>query len=270
MIRNWIACLFIMAAVCPAAAQTRVRLEVEAESWLEPTPFDALREFTAKLAEADVEIVDAPDVPVVRLFYEETAGPGYSPRLVPSTRISFNISVDGPNGVMFQKTRSGIGFPSRPPKNFPSAAELRVLAIAEFRQFQDFNLLGHIVGAVLGRESSFRPLLAAREPDAMYAQMLIGKVPWSPSNDDVFVRAFRAIPIRVDKLQVTVAETFLQKNLPAIQSATPDTPVVSPLLAIVILEDYGERSATQVLSDLASHRVFGAAAVRALKSIEMR
>ncbi len=270
MIRIWIVFLVVMATACPAAAQTRVRLEVEAESWLEPTPFDALREFTAKLSEAGVEIVDTPDVPVVRLLYEETAGPGYSLRLVPSTRISFNISIDGPNGVMFQKTRSGIGFPSRPPKNFPSAAEFRMLAIAEFRQHQDFNLLGHIVGAVLGRESSFRPLLAAREPDAMYAQMLIGKVPWSPSNDDVFVRAFRAIPSRVDKLQLTVAETFLQKNLTAIQAEAADTPAVSPLLAIIILEDYGERSATQVLSDLASHPRFGAPAVKALKAVQAR
>ena len=269
MIRIWVVFLVVMATACPAAAQTRVRLEVEAESWLEPTPFDALREFTAKLSEAGVEIVDTPDVPVVHLLYEETAGPGYSPRLVPSTRIHFTISVDGPTGAMFQKSRSGIGFPLRPPKNFPSAAELRMLAIAEFRQYQDFNLVGHIVGAVLGRESSFRPLLAAKEPDWLYARMLIEKVSWSPSNDDMFVRAFRVIPLR-DKMHLEVAEAFLQKNLTAIQGAAADTSAVSPLLAILVLEDYGEASATQTLKDLASHPRFGAPAVRALKAIQSR
>ncbi len=264
--RTWVAWLFVCTIACPAAAQSQVRLEVEVESWLEPTPFEALKEFTAKLTEASIEVVDALDVPVVRLTYEEISGPAaYWPKLVPTTNISFAIRIETSNGSIFEKTaRVPQSLP--PPKNFPSAAELRVRAIDDFRRDQNFRLLGHIVGGVLGNESSFRPLLSER-PDLTYARMLFTGVAWSPSNDDLFVRAFRAIPVQVSKLQTATAEDYLRRNLPAIQVTTSG---VAPVLAILILEDYGEPSAAQVLTDLGAHPLFGTAARKALTAVEGR
>lgn len=65
MIRIWMACLLVVVAASPAAPQTRVRLQVEVESWLDPTPFEAFKEFTAKLNQAGIEVSDDLDAPVV-------------------------------------------------------------------------------------------------------------------------------------------------------------------------------------------------------------
>ena len=157
MIRVWTACLFVVVAACPTAAQTRVRLEVEIESWLAPTPFEAHKEFAAKLNEADVEVSDDLNAPVVHILYEETAGPGIWPKLVPATFIVLRLRVEDSTGDMDHETQNVR--PTLNPKNFPSAAELRVRAIDDFLQHESFRLVGHRVGAILGMESSFRPLL---------------------------------------------------------------------------------------------------------------
>jgi hypothetical protein len=251
----------------PATAQTRVRLEVEVESWLDRTPFEAIREFTAKLNEAGIEVTEDVDAPVVNILYEETAGPGIWPRLVPATHIVLHLSVEDSTGSQFQSTRNVR--PDLKPKHFPSAAEWRVRAIDDFRQHESFRLLGHTVGAVLGVESSFRQLLSAQEPDSLVASMLFQKLLWSPMNDDLFVRGFRVL--RFDHKSVaTIAQDFLQKNLPAIQAVASSTPIASPLLAILLLEDYGEPSATRVLTDLTTHPLFGTAARQARTVVEGR
>jgi hypothetical protein len=265
--RIWIACLFVCTIAWPAAAQPRVRLEVKVESWLDPTPFDAIREFTTKLNEASIEVTEDVDAPVVHILYEETAGPGIWPKLVPATNIVLHLRVDDSTGNQFQSMRNVR--PNLNPKNFPSAAEWRVRAIDDFRQHESFRLLGHMVGAVLGVESSFRPLLSAQEPDSLVASMLFHKVVWSPTNDDLFVRGFTVL--RVDHRSVaTIAQDFLQKNLAAIQWVASSAPVVTPLLAILFLEDYGEPSATKVLTGLTPHLLFGTAARKALTAVEGR
>jgi hypothetical protein len=99
--------------------------------------------------------------------------------------------------------------------------------------------------------------------------MLFQKVLWSPMNDDLFVRGFRVL--RFDHKSVaTIAQDFLQKNLAAIQAVVSGTPIATPLLAILFLEDYGELSAIKVLTDLTPHPLFGTAARKAVTAIESR
>jgi hypothetical protein len=266
--RTWIACLFVCTIASPAAAQTRVRLEVEVTSWLDPTPFEALKEFVAKLTDANIQVVDSPEVPLLRLAYAEISGaPAYWPKLVPTTNISFTIRIETSNDNIFEKTARVPQSLAPPGDNFPSAAELRLRAIDDFRREQRFRLLGHIVGSVLGNEASFRPLLSAEQPDMTYALMLLARVSWSPSNDDLFVRAFRSIPVQLSKFQTASAEDYLRRNLPAIQETTSG---VAPVLAILMLEDYGESSAARVLRDLGAHPLFGTAARKALTAVEGR
>ncbi len=267
MIRIWTACLFVVVAAYPAASQTRVRLEVEIESWLAPTPFEASKEFAAKLTEAGVEISNDLNAPVVHILYEERAGPGVWPKLVPATYIVLHLRVEDSTGDLYHSMQTVR--PTLNPKNFPSAAELRVHAIDDFRQHESFRLVGHRVGAILGMESSFRPLLSDKVPDALVASMLFGKVLWSPSNDDLFVRAFRAFRVN-DKSLAAFAKDFLQKNLSAIQATASPTAIATPLLAILLLEDYGDPSATQVLTDLASHPQYGESARKSLRVINAR
>ena len=108
-----------------------------------------------------------------------------------------------------------------------------------------------------------------KEPDTLFASMLFGKILWSPANDDLFVRAFRVLRIN-DKSLATIAKDFLQKNLATIQAAASSAPIASPLLAILLLEDYGDTSATQVLTDLASHPQYGESARKSLRVINAR
>ena len=267
MVQIWTACLLVIVAAYPAAAQTPVRLEVEIESWLDPTPFEASKEFTAKLTEAAIEVSDDLAAPVVRILYEETPAPGIWPKLVPATDIVLRLRVEDSTGELYQSSRTIRA--ALNPGNFPSAAELRVRAVDDFRQHESFRLLGYTVGAILGMESSFRPLLSAKEPDSLFALMLFRKVLWSPSNDELFVRAFRLLRIN-DKSLPTVAKDFLQKNLATIEAAASSAPIASPLLAILLLEDYGETSATPVLTDLTSHPLYGNSALKSLRAIKAR
>ncbi len=263
----WMPCLFAVLAASPVAAQVRVRLVVEVDTWLAPTPFEARKEFAATLNEADLEVTDDLDAPVVHILYEETAGPGIWPKLVPATNIVVSMRVEHSTGTLYESTCTVR--PSLNPKNFPSATELRVRAIDDFRQHESFRLMGHRVGAILGMESSFRPLLSDKEPDTLFASMLLQSTLWSASNDDLFVRAFRAIRFN-DKSLVTLAKDFLQKNLAAIQAAASQAPIATPLLAILVLEDYGDTSATHVLTDLTSHPLYGESARKALGAIKAR
>lgn len=267
MLRVWIACAFVIAAADPALAQTRVRLAVEVETWLDPTPFDASREFTATLSEAGVEVSDDPAAPLLHIVYEETPGPGIGIRLVPATHIVLSFRVADASGEQYSSSRTVR--PSLNLKTFPSAAELRVHAIDEFRRHESFRLLGHRVAALFGAESSFRALLSDHDPDTLFAAMLFRKVQWSPSNDDIFVRAFRALRVNDASLPAIVTD-FLQRNLAAIQAVASDIPIASPQLALLFLEDYGERSARQVLTDLISHPLYGTSANRALRAINAR
>lgn len=201
------------------------------------------------------------------ILYEETAGPGIWPKLVPATYIVLRLRVEDSTAELYQSMRTVR--PTLNPKNFPSAAELRVRAIDHFRQDESFRLLGHTVGAILGLEPSYQLLLSDKEPNRLFASMLMQKVLWSPSNDDLFVRAFRAL--RIDhKSLATIAQDFLQKNLAAIHAAPSGAPIITPFLAILVLEDYGETSATQVLTDLTFHRLYGDSALKSLRAIKAR
>jgi hypothetical protein len=268
--RTWAACLFVCAVASPAPAQTRVRLVVDVESWLDSTPFNASQEFIARLAEAHIEVVDDLDAPMVRISYEELAGPAaYWPKLVPTTNIHLRIHVERSNGGG-EKSHNVLQRLAPPTSNFPSAAELRLRAIDDFRRDQSFRLLGHHVGAFLGNELSFRPLLSSERPDWLYARMLLRDVLWSPSNDDLFVRAFRALPVQLSEPSATMAVEYLSRNLSAIQAASSGSPLVAPILAMLLLEDFGDASATQLLSELVSHPLFGSAARKALIAVEAR
>ena len=151
-----------LASIPYARAQSvAVQMEVDVDSWLGDVPFDVASELTAKLRDANIEVTDRTDVPLVVFDYVEEAAPGYVPRLVPSTRINFRVDVKTERGSCM--AGGPISFQLPPPgDHFPSAVELRRMAIEAFRVDRRVLLAGHFVGACLGLKPSFRALMAMR------------------------------------------------------------------------------------------------------------
>jgi hypothetical protein len=270
-----LACILLFGLTSTAiSAQTLVRLEVESESWLGRTPLDVAAEVTKRLREANIEVTDAPNAPLVRFSYAENPTRGYSPGLVPATLIRFEMDVRSVDQSHTVEVRS-ISAPLRGDNSeFPSAEELRQRSIATFKQDKSFLLVGHRVGTALGIESSFRELLADDEAGQMsWVQILLfSKLAWSGLNDDLFeqvltLRARRSSP--TDETARKQSEYFLKKNLIALQNS-PSAPMKAPLLAIDILGEYGDRSSSQVLNDLMLNPQLAVSASSALQRIEAR
>lgn len=68
----------------------------------------------------------------------------------------------------------------------------------------------------------------------------------------------------------TIAKDFLQKNLTAINAVPSDAAIAAPLMAIILLEDYGDSSARLVLTELSAHPHYGGSAVKAVRAIQTR
>jgi hypothetical protein len=256
------------------SAQTVVRLEVESDSWLSPTPFDAAAEVTKQLRAANIEVTDAPDVPLVHVSYVERPEHASKPGVPQATSVHFrvNVRLDGASHV------EEIGARARTENDgteFPSADELRLRAIQTLIETRRFALVGHQVGAVLGIEASFRALLVgepASQPRWPLYQMVLNSLTWSSDVDDLCelsLAAVRGMRYRGARYVSDRAERFLKKNLSILQSATSNT-MQAPLVAIDELAEYGDRSSSQVLNDLMVNPHLAAPSYTALQRIEAR
>jgi hypothetical protein len=248
----WFPLLLLVLFASPVSAQTAaVRLKINTESWLGTTPIDLMAEVIAKLREANIEVTDQFDAPLVTVNYVESAGPGYEPHLVPGTRIDFDISVTQ-RGRGFYSSGSVSPRLEKHDDNFPSAAELRARTIEAFRSHETFSIAGHLVGVALGLESSFRNLIYGRvaHPRTTYPRAsLFSGLQWTPENDDLFEEALKQIA-RSQPRSTEWLESFLQKQLPVIQM--PDSPAMkSTLAAIAVLADYAGPSAVETLKIMA-------------------
>jgi hypothetical protein len=266
--------LFFGLASTSISGQTLVRLEVESDSWLGVTPFDAVAEVTKRLREANIEITGAPDAPLVHLSYLEKPIEESQLGLPPVTLISFRLSVrsDTANHVEEISTRAKT---NNEGTELPSADDLRLRAIQGLIDNQRFALVGHRVGAVLGVSASYRALLAgepASQPRWSLYQMILNDLPWSSDVDDLFQLSLSAVRGMSDRGTAYVsdrAERFLKKNLSVLQGSG-STAMQGPLLAINELAEYGEPSSSQVLNDLMVNPRLAAPAFSALQRIEAR
>lgn len=153
------ACLVLflsMSLPSGVAAQTAVRLQVQAESWLGRTPFPLEDELQSKLREANIDVVETPDVPLAVFKYHEWQDyvrlrEGYG------TRIEFGIEVTTPDGSQGMLGENGFVFRSEEPL---STWQLREGSIEILKTQPIFAFAGHVVGVNLGLESSFRVLFS--------------------------------------------------------------------------------------------------------------
>ena len=255
-------------AVTPSSigAQARIHLEVESRSWLDSTPFDALKEFTLALRAGEIEVVQADDtVPSVNISYEERAVTGYSPHLIPATSIRLTITVQDIQGDISAHTYRTT--PELRGNEFPSAAELQSRAIATLREQEVFRHLGDYIGAMLGIESSIRRLLIGKQPNERIALTTINKLRWSPSNDELFVRAFQLIPLALTQ---SSAELYIRTNLTRILTAVTGDRLQAAQLSVRLLAKYGQPAVKPLLLQLSTHPVLGESALNAVAAIEAR
>ena len=239
-----------LASIPHARAQSvPVQMEVDVDSWLGDVPFDVASELTAKLRDANIEVTDRSDVPLVVFEYVEEAAPGYVPRLVPSTRIDFRVDVKTDRGSCMAGGPISLQLPP-PGDHFPSAVELRRMAFEAFRVDHRVLLAGHFVGACLGLEPSFRALMAS-PADRPSAEMLIfSRLSWSPDVDDLFEQAINNFSAR-RPLSTTLLETFLMKQMELIKTRNRAA-VGSTLAALKGIGDRGSASAIPVLNAITS------------------
>src|SRR4029077_15680021 len=125
-----------------------VRLEVEQDTWLPDSPINLKTELTARLKDANIDVTDRPDAPLVTFRYEERQARGYAPYLVPATVIEFKIEIKSDQGW-----GTFLGMPSvtaklmKPGEEFPSAIELRSRSVDALKIDPIFSMAGHVVGA---------------------------------------------------------------------------------------------------------------------------
>jgi hypothetical protein len=270
-----LSCILLFAlATTSAYAQTAVRLEVESDSWLSPTPFDVGAEVTKRLRDAKIEVTDAPDAPMVHVSYVERPMQASNPGLPEATVISFRLNVRLVGATHVEEI--GVGAKAENDgTEFPSADELRLRAVQELIDNQRFALVGHQVGAALGIEGSFRALFVrepASQPRWSLYQMVLNSLTWSSDVDDLCelsLVAVRGMSDRGARYVSDRAERFLKKNLSILQSATSN-PMKAPLAAIDELAEYGDRSSSQVLNDVMTNPHLAAPAYSALQRIEAR
>jgi hypothetical protein len=269
------ACILLFGfASTSISAQTVVRLEVDSDSWLSPTPFDVGAEVTKRLREANIEVTDSPDAPLVHFSYVERPMQASKPDLPPATHISFRLEAPSDDGNHVEE----IGIRAKTENDgteFPSADELRLRAIQGLIDNQRFALVGHRVGAVLGIGASFRALFVgepASQPRWSLYQMLLNSLTWSSDVDDLFQLSLVAVRGMSDRGAEYVsdrAERFLKRNLSILQSSASNT-MRAPLVAIDELAEYGGQSSSQVLNDLMVNPQLAAPAYSALQRIEAR
>lgn len=266
--------MLIGLATTSIAAQTAVRLEVESESWLSPTPFDVGAEMTKRLREANIEVTDAPDAPLVRVSYIERPAQPEKPGVAPATLLSFGFKVTRLGGAHTEEI-SILAKTENDGTEFPSADALRLRAIQALVENPRFALVGHRVGAVLGIGASFRALFVGEPPSqpkwSLYA-MLLDSLTWSSDLDDLFQLSLEAVRGSSDRGTEYVSDRagrFLKKNLSILQSSASDT-IRGPLAAIEELAEYGDRSSSQVLNDLMVNPQLAVPAYSALQRIEAR
>jgi hypothetical protein len=247
------AALFVCCAVVLAsdvrAQVVAVRLEVDQNTWLPNTPIDLRAELTAKLKDAHIDVTDRADVPLVVFRYEEQQTRGYAPYLVPGTTIACKFEIDKGAGQ-----RSYILMPSvtakllRPGQDFPDASELRSRSVEALKIDPMFSVAGHVVGAVLGLEPSFRALneVPAARPTVHFLLFLGRVLPWTPENDDIFDRAIQ----QMAGIQTTGSiERFLFEHLLTFQQINGPTPM-SVLSSMAILGEVGGRSAAELVRSI--------------------
>lgn len=247
------AILGILTVRSPAAysQSASVRLQVHVESWLENTSLDVYSAIADRLAEAGIRVTDRSDAPFAEFTYTESPARGLSPRLVPATAIRLSLTMNNRGVQTFLTKRPIKANLQIDPRTFPSAYELRELAIEAFRKDPMFVMSGHLVGANLGLEASFRHLLAdgADEFTKGYAERTVFRtLAWSPQNDDIFEKALHGLEGRPTALPAV--EAFLKSQLLAMRGATAPA-WGSTLAAIRLLGRHGEVSAIEVLQLIA-------------------
>jgi hypothetical protein len=267
-----LACILLMGlATTSVSGQTVVRLEVESESWLSPTPFDVRAEVTKRLRDASIEVSDAADAPLVQVSYVERPALTNKPGEALATLLSFGFKVRRLDGA---RTDEEIGIHAETTRD-GTAEELRLRAIQALVDNKRFALLGHRVGAALGINASFRALVDAEPPSpykTILYENLLNALSWSPDVDDLCqlsLEAVRGVSNRGAKYVSDRSERFLKRNLSVLQSSTSQT-MRAPLLAIDVLSEYGERASSQVLNDLMVNPQLAGSAYNALQRIEAR
>jgi hypothetical protein len=266
-----LACFFVLGiAAIPASAQTVVRLDVESETWLSPLVFDVGAEVAKRLRDANIQVTDALDAPLVQVSYVERRGEGNTAGSAPATLINFRFRVKSLDAGYVEEF--GIRTDGGP--EVASADELRARATQTLVQNKRFALIGHRVGAALGLASSFRALLDAEDPSpyktALYENVL-NALSWSSDVDDLCQRsleAVRDVSHRGPKYVSERAERFLKKNFGVLVAASH--PMRAPLLAIDEIAEYGDGSSSQVLIDLMVNPQLATSAYAALRQIDAR
>jgi hypothetical protein len=249
----WVSLLVCVVLMTPSelCAQVAVRLEVERDTWLSESPINLKAELTAKLKNANIVVTDRPDAPVVIFRYEERPARGYAPYLVPATVIVLNFEISS------DKRRVFLGMPPvtakllKPGQEFPSAIELRSRSLEALKIDPMFSMAGHVVGAALGLEASFRALMSGEvagpsQPTVSF--LLFSALTWTPENDDLFDQAIQQMARSHVQSSVWIEE-FLLKQLPAFQQV--DGPAPGSLFSsMAILGEFGTKSAIELVQSI--------------------
>jgi hypothetical protein len=234
------------------------------ESWLGTTPLQLEDELRSKLREANVEVVETSDVPVAVFTYHEWQDYVRSPGGY-GTGIDFGIEVTTPAGGQSIHHERGSVFRSEEPL---STLQLRERSIELLKMQPVFSLAGHVVGANLGLEASFRTLFADPWGRDIALLLVFDRLVWSPQNDDLFDQAILYIGLlrRSDthRLDRYLEKQRLMMSGPAFQSS---------LSAITVLKGIGTASSILVLESIATSntdpRLIDAAAT-AVEAIKAR
>src|SRR5258706_2292276 len=247
---TWVSLLVCFAVISPSdlCAQAAVRLEVEQETWLPDSPINLKADLTAKLKNANIDVTDRIDAPIVIFRYEERPARGYAPYLVPSTVIQFKFEIKSDKGQVF------LGMPPVTAKllkagqEFPDAIELRSRSLEALKIDPMFAMAGHVVGAVLGSELSFRALMSSEVAQSTVRFLLFNTLKWTPANDDLFDQAIYQMALSHVQSSVWVEE-FLRKQLPAFQHIDGPAPA-SLFSSIAVLEEVGTKSAIELVQSI--------------------
>ena len=275
MIRTlaWLSVTALFSAL-PVGAQTFVRLQVATESWLGSTPLDVRAEVLARLHDANIEVTEAADAPLVSVWYEEEQANLQWPYLIPGTRISFETAITTKDGLSTH-TSSNITGRARTNNEIVSAPALRQDAIDAFKLSPAVIMFGYQVGALLGLASSFEVLLARDKSPTwdFWVSMIFMRLAWSNETDDLFARVIeRPVPISSGTQSQYVIRTmndFLRRNLQVLQSSA-SAGMRAPLSAIGLIEEYGNEESVPILKELIAHPILGEPAKAAVQQIEKR
>ena len=224
------------------AAQTAaVRLQVQVESWLGSTPLQLEDELRSKLHEANIDVVETHDVPLAVFRYHEWRDLRYPQGY--GTVIDFDIEVRTPDGNS-QHGERGFRFEPQEPM---TTEQLREGSIETFKEEPVFVNAGHIVGASLGLEASFRVLFSVPWGRQIGLLYMFDRLAWSPQNDDLSDQAVLYVGLLWRSgshwLDQYLEKQRLMMSGPAFQSS---------LSAIIVLKAIGTASSIPVLESIAA------------------